>query len=101
MYICDKCGELTEELPSYKEARPWGSTVAYEEIVECDCGCGGTFMNAKQCEHCGNIVAETNIQDGMCPKCSDRLDEKLRIFLDEFSDPEYEYILNRIYTDYC
>lgn len=93
MYICDKCRTLTEELPSYKEARPWGSTVAYEEIVECDCACGGTFMNAKQCEHCGEYAPEMDIEAGCCAECQEELLKQIREFMKDFTEEQQIFML--------
>lgn len=93
MYICDKCEMLTEELPTYKEARPWGSTVAYEEIAECDCGCGGTFENAEQCERCGVYVAEMDAEAGCCPVCQEDLLKQIREFMKDFTEEQQIFML--------
>lgn len=62
MYICDKCGELVDEVPTHTEYEEcWGHLEPFEYVD--DCNCGGTFVEVKYCVRCGRPMPETQEHD--------------------------------------
>ena len=56
MYICNKCGDLIDELPTETEYEEcWGRTVSWEEDDD-SCSCGGTYVDAVKCVHCDEYI---------------------------------------------
>lgn len=56
MYICNKCGDLIEELPTTTETEEcWGRVVTWQEPYN-DCDCGGKYVDAVKCVHCGEYI---------------------------------------------
>jgi hypothetical protein len=69
MYICSNCGETFEECKIIEEHHPYGMGTAAEKWAVCP-QCGETdFDEAKQCERCGELVAE--LYDGLCDICDE------------------------------
>lgn len=67
MYICNNCGAVFETPRTHEEHHPYGMTSATEIWAICP-HCDDTdFSDAKQCEHCGEFVAE--LHDGLCDVC--------------------------------
>lgn len=67
MFICNNCGEVFETPDTYEEHHPYGMGTAAERWAVCP-HCEDTdFVEAKQCERCGELVAE--LQDGLCDVC--------------------------------
>lgn len=64
MFICDKCGNELDELPTFQDPRPYGNTTVYEEMTEDRCTCGGTYEEAETCRGCGEHFIELN--SGLC-----------------------------------
>lgn len=59
MWICERCGEITEQLPTHQESEEcWGRTVYFEEVD--NCFCGGSFVEAIKCVHCGEWISENH-----------------------------------------
>ncbi len=68
MYICNRCGHLVDEVPTEK----WRHTElegAYYEEEEMPCSCGGEFVEAYECECCGEYEAENELNNGWCRSC--------------------------------
>ena len=67
MYICNNCGEVFDDYKTIEEHHPHGMGTATESWAVCP-HCGDTdFEEAKQCERCGECVAE--IEDSLCDCC--------------------------------
>lgn len=69
MYICNSCGATFETAKTIEEHHPYGMSTAAERWAVCP-QCEDTdYTEAKQCEHCGELVAELN--NGLCDICHD------------------------------
>lgn len=74
MYICNCCGETTRELPEYTEDFGFETGVGYKSMEQTfvgECSCGGTFVDAKQCEICGEWEDPDNLVEDICERCFD------------------------------
>lgn len=77
MMICDNCGELCDEddLPTYTEDYGYDTGVGYrscpQTFTDCDCSCGGTFVDAKRCEICDEWCNPDDLHGGVCDSCLD------------------------------
>lgn len=73
MYICKKCGELSEELPIVSNRGYFNSYDDFEapssNVARCDCG--GKFVKAEQCIVCGEYVPLKEIKSDICEYCLD------------------------------
>jgi rubrerythrin len=68
MYICNNCGEVFDTPETYEEHHPYGTGYASEKWSVCP-NCGEPdYDEAKQCERCGEFVAELD-GDGLCDVC--------------------------------
>lgn len=69
MLICKDCGKVIadDELITHLESRGefWGNN-CFEEIVD-KCECGGEFVEAKQCQMCGEWICEDD--ENVCDDC--------------------------------
>lgn len=68
MYICIKCGYLVEDIPTegWKHTELDGSYYEYDDLT---CSCGGEFVEAVECECCGEYEAECHMNNGWCRSC--------------------------------
>ncbi len=67
MYICNNCGETFEDCKIIVEHHPYGMSSATEHWAVCP-HCDDTdYEEAKQCEKCGEYVAE--LDSGLCDCC--------------------------------
>lgn len=74
MYICNNCGEVFETPATYEEHHPYGMGTATEEWAVCPHCEDTNYSEAKQCERCGELVAE--LHEGLCDCCyGDMYDE--------------------------
>lgn len=69
MVICEDCGAVVDESElvttrSYVSDYMGG---CYETYTECSCG--GSVVDAKQCEMCGEYFREDELHDGICDEC--------------------------------
>lgn len=74
MYICERCGHLVSEVPT----ESWRHTELEGAFYECDdmaCDCGGDFVEACECECCGEYEAEEELLNGWCRCCVSELCE--------------------------
>ena len=79
MFICEECGITFEEPTVYREYH--GLEHGYEELCVCPhCGSGG-YVEAKECNVCGQPIARGNI----CPDCMDDFRKALDGFIDIYS----------------
>lgn len=69
MYICNECGTLVEDLPTYKEYHPYGDSYAVEILSDDRCICGGEFEEAERCEDCQEYFVSDSLTDGLCADC--------------------------------
>lgn len=96
-YICDVCGYITEQLPTFEEHHPYGEGFATEIMTDTDCPfcVGGELMPAAECEHCGKMFVDDGHE--ICPVCAKKvlvtfkmfcngLDEPQKVFLNEHFD---------------
>ena len=69
MLICNKCGYLSSEVPtqSWKHTELEG---AYYEHEDAPCDCGGEFVEAVECDNCGEYEAEGDLINGWCRCCA-------------------------------
>jgi hypothetical protein len=69
MYICNLCGELVEEVPTEVQCHGYTSLgQPINEVIDSHCHCGGEFVEAKQCEICGEWFDNTEL-NGVCEVC--------------------------------
>ena len=72
MLICNKCGMLKneDEIESYYECHGTTSLGARleEQCFDYDCDCGGEFVEALECEVCGEWFDNTDLH-GVCECC--------------------------------
>ena len=73
MYICEDCGEVFEDAKTIEEHHPYGMTYATELWAVCPHCESTNFDEAKQCERCGELVAE--LHDGLCDICYSDLND--------------------------
>ena len=69
MYICEECEAVFDEPKTVEEHHPYGSTTATEYWAVCPHCESSSYEEAKQCERCGELVAE--LHDGLCDICYD------------------------------
>lgn len=71
MYICTRCGEVTDKLPQFHEPHPIGEGYADEILCSNRCHCGGDYAVAEKCSVCGQVknAEETDFFDGICEDC--------------------------------
>lgn len=70
MYVCNRCGATTDEIESYTEWHGAEGTSNYGEITfDKPCRCGGNFVEAKECNLCGEWFDPDNMYDGICEEC--------------------------------
>ena len=67
MFICENCEKVFEEAKTIYESHPYGMGYAREEFSVCPYCEATEIVKAKECEHCGEFVAETT--DGLCDIC--------------------------------
>ena len=71
MYICLDCGKIFETPAHFAESHGF-DTPPYEEFDGCP-ECGGAFVEAFECEHCGQLITGDYIElaDGSryCEEC--------------------------------
>ena len=67
MYICNNCGAIFETPSIYEEHHPYGMGYATEYLAVCPHCQSYNFDEAKQCERCGELVAE--LHNGLCDCC--------------------------------
>ena len=67
MYICNNCGHVFSECKTIYEHHPYGMGTAAEAWAVCPHCEDNDFQEAKECERCGELVAELN--DGLCDCC--------------------------------
>lgn len=67
MYICNECGEVFEQFKIAIEYHPYGEGYATEKWAVCPYCKDNDFQEAKECENCGEYVAE--LTEGLCDKC--------------------------------
>ena len=66
MYICWKCGDVVEELPSvFDRLCENGGELKYDDR----CHCGGDFVEAQRCEECGEVFPADELENGYCRVC--------------------------------
>lgn len=70
MLICDWCGRLIEEDELKYYTEPHG------ERRPDDCSCGGTFVEARRCECCGEYYDESEMIGFECVSCQRENEEK-------------------------
>lgn len=70
-YICNRCRNVTDELPYIKEKHPYGDGFAEEKITDTACFCGGEYESARECKMCGEIKSEADnyFYEGICDDC--------------------------------
>lgn len=113
MYICERCGKIHEELPTYEEDFGYdvgiGRVSAWQTMVG-NCSCGGNIVDGAECEECGEVF-EKNGEQTICDKCLEKyktFDNAIKIganypvkvainqfLLECFSTSEIEEILER------
>ncbi len=72
MYICTRCGQVTEDLPTFTQLHPYGDGYAGETLQSFDCPvCGMEMDKAEKCLVCGEVKSAEDIDfyDGICEHC--------------------------------
>lgn len=78
MFICDNCGKIVEDLPKtrYYHNVPGNSAVSgYIEEADDECGCGGNYFEAGECERCGDLFPRKKDWQTVCEKCKQEVEE--------------------------
>lgn len=78
MYICKDCGEVFEDCDTYEEARPYGMGYAYETFAICPYCKSDDFVEAIECNRCGEILAKEDCEydeslNYLCEHCYEEL----------------------------
>ena len=74
MYICKKCGEITEDIPYKVTSRGYFNSYDDFELpdgTEGRCDCGGKVVEAVQCVVCGEYVPLDESNSSVCEYCLD------------------------------
>ena len=90
MYKCNDCGSFVEKLESkfYTD-----SETNYEGIKYVCPFCGGDDIeDAAECKGCGEPHGESDLTEGLCPKCEKDIQDKVNEFFKQFSEAEIDYI---------
>lgn len=74
MYICDNCGCTCDDddLPIYEEDYGFETGIGFKSMKQTfvdNCSCGGNFVEAQECEMCGEYFAEDDLEGGVCKEC--------------------------------
>ena len=100
MYICERCGATGEELPTYEEDFGYETGVGFrsacQTMTDC-CSCGGEFVEATECEECGEWFEE-NGEQCICSKCLEKyktLDNAIKIG----KECRYKVGINQFFTE--
>ena len=68
MYICEDCGDTRSELKEvYEHIGGFQSGKQGYTYTSDDCSCGGTYVEAVECEECGEWASE--LYNGFCEDC--------------------------------
>lgn len=74
MWMCEQCGDVYEELPTHDEDFGYdvgiGRVSAVQTMVD-SCHCGGNFVEATECDECGEYF-EKNGEQSICDKCLEK-----------------------------
>jgi len=95
MYTCEK-GHLFDDpvlIPGDKY-EAWGAQF-YDHIAVCPV-CHGEVEKVEQCDHCGEYVPATEIEEGYCKACVLQVQKKLDAFLVTLTEQE-KALLNTMY----
>ena len=69
MFVCKKCGNLVEQIPTTKQCHGHTSLgQRLEETVDCLCHCGGEFVEATECKVCGEWFDNSDMNN-VCEVC--------------------------------
>lgn len=74
MYICERCGKIHEEVPTYEEDFGYDVGVGYlsaKQTLVDYCSCGGNIVEGTECEECGEVF-EKNGEQTICDKCLEK-----------------------------
>lgn len=74
MYICESCGKIHKELPTYEEDFGYDVGVGYlsaKQTLVDYCDCGGNIVEGTECEECGEVF-EKNGEQTICDKCLEK-----------------------------
>lgn len=85
MYICKDCKELFDKPKRVLEDRLY--------FYECPF-CGGNFEEVVKCKKCGKHYGESDLNEGLCPKCEKEIQDKVKAFFEQFTEAEIEYIFD-------
>lgn len=90
--MCKRCGDVYEELPTHDEDFGYdvgiGRVSAVQTLVD-SYHCGGNFVEATQCDECGEWFEKNGLQT-ICDKCLEKyktLDNAIKLG-DEYSIPK-------------
>lgn len=73
MYICLDCGNVFDEPKILKESHGFHDGY-YESLYYCP-ECLGDYEEACICDKCGEIIPESESENGLCPLCSNEFEE--------------------------
>lgn len=68
MYVCTKCGKLSEEQPTRREYHREVPGDSYETFVD-SCKCGGEIEKAVKCAVCDDWYDADSLTEGVCRYC--------------------------------
>lgn len=72
MYICNRCGHITDTPMEFIQLHPYGDGYAGEKLQSLDCpACGYEMDKAEKCTICGEVKSseDTDFYDGVCESC--------------------------------
>lgn len=90
MYICKDCEEVFEKPKKVVDEEYYGSRLYSYECPFC----GGNFEEVVECKRCGKHYGESDLNEGLCPKCEKAIQEKVKAFFEQFTEAEIEYIFD-------
>lgn len=91
-YKCRR-GHVFDEGEMVRDTYPEGEGMRYRYLCP-DCGTED-FEEAHVCEECGYWFREDELEDRLCEKCRDLIDDEVREFSRRFTGARREYAYNK------
>lgn len=95
MYICNKCGNVLDDLPT-EDYHHDPFDYRLTETFQCtDCHCGGEYQEAISCDICGRYYLEEQLRDGWCLHCikENTTTETMLQYINQDSDIQKDFYI--------
>lgn len=101
MYICERCGDLQEEMPVTRyydkvDGNHWASGYITEPE---ECYCGGNYVEAKRCPICGDYIPETQEICEICLRENANIDNAILCGKEDTCELQINGYFATIYTE--